>query len=83
MGKKLSFKEAARRRRAAQPPQPSVPGFERVMLFADWCRSKSISPQTGKRLRQQGRIRVVQLSPGRVGVSASADAEFMRACESA
>ena len=77
----LPFKAAARARREAQAPQQSVPGFQRVMPFADWCRTKGFSVNTGKRLRKAGKIRVVQLSPGRVGVTESADAEFMRSCE--
>lgn len=79
----ISFKEAARRRREAQAPQPSVPGFEKVLPFPDWCRLKGFSVNTGKRLRKAGKIRVVRLSSTRVGVSESADAEFMKSCESA
>ena len=81
--KPLSFKEAARRRREAQAPQQSVPGFERVVPFPEWCRYKGVSLNTGKRWRKAGKIKVVQLSANRVGVTASADAEFMRSCESA
>jgi hypothetical protein len=78
----VSFKAAAARRRQAEP-QPAVAGFEKVMPFADWCKQKSISLDTGKRLRAAGKIRVVRLSASRVGVTESADAEFMKACETA
>jgi hypothetical protein len=81
--KLLSFKEAARRRRQAEPAPPPTPGFERVLPFADWCRLKGFSVNTGKRLRKAGKVRVVRLSSTRVGVSESADREFMKSCESA
>jgi hypothetical protein len=81
--KPLPFKAAARARREAQATQGPVPGFERVMPFPDWCRLKGFSINTGKRLRAAGKIRVVRLSATRVGISASEDARFMRACESA
>jgi hypothetical protein len=79
----ISFKEAARRKREAQPLPPTPQGFERVLPFPDWCRLKGISIATGKRYRKAGRIRVVRLSANRVGVTASEDARFMAACESA
>jgi hypothetical protein len=79
---KLSFKARARARREALPPQQSVPGFERVMPFPEWCRYKGFSIQTGKRLRAAGKVRVVYLSATRIGVTESADREFMAACES-
>jgi hypothetical protein len=79
----LSFKEAARRRRQAQAQQQSVPEFERVLPFAQWCALKGFSENTGKRLRKAGKIKVVQLSANRVGVTASADAEYMRSLQSA
>ena len=54
--KPISFKAAAKRRREAQAPPPSVPGFERVMPFRDWCALKGFSVLTGQRLRKEGRI---------------------------
>jgi hypothetical protein len=81
--KLLSFKAAARARRQAEPSPPPTPGFERVLPFPDWCRLKGFSVNTGKRLRKAGKIRVVRLSSTRVGVSESADREFMKACEGA
>jgi hypothetical protein len=80
--KTISPKRAAAARRQAEPPQ-AVPGFERVMPFAEWCKHKSISLDTGKRLRAAGKIKVVKLSTSRIGVTESADAEFMKACASA
>jgi hypothetical protein len=77
---KLSAKAIAKARRDAAP-QPSVPGFERVLEFSAWARSKSISMSTAKRLRAAGKIKVVRLSTTRVGVSESADREFMKSCE--
>jgi len=53
------------------------------MPFPEWCRYKGVSLNTGKRWRKAGKIRVVRLSANRVGVTESADREFMRACESA
>ena len=53
--KPISFKAAAKRRREAQAPPPSVPGFERVMPFRDWCALKGFSVLTGQRLRKEGR----------------------------
>ena len=82
MPKPISFKERARRRRQAEP-KPSVPGFERVLPFPDWCKLKGFSIQTGKRLRAAGKVRVVHLTATRIGVTASADAEYMKSCESA
>jgi hypothetical protein len=81
--KPISFKAAAKRRREAQAPPPSVPGFERVMPFRDWCALKGFSVLTGQRLRKEGRIRVVRLSATRLGVTESAEREYMAACESA
>jgi hypothetical protein len=81
MPKPISFKERARRRRQAEP-KPSVPGFERVVPFADWCKLKGFSINTGKRLRAAGKVRVVRLSTTRIGVTESADREFMKSCES-
>ena len=83
MPKPISFKERARRRREAQAPQPSIPGFEKVLPFATWCKLKGFSLQTGKRLRAAGKVRVVHLTATRIGVTASADAEYMKSCESA
>jgi hypothetical protein len=81
--KPLPYKARARARRAAQPPPPAVPGFERTMPFPDWCRYKGFSVQTGKRLIKTGRVRITWLSPGRFGVTESADRAYMRSCESA
>jgi hypothetical protein len=38
---------------------------------------------TAKRLRAAGKIKVVRLSTTRIGVTESADAEFMKSCETA
>jgi hypothetical protein len=83
MPKPISFKERARRRREAQAPQPSIPGFEKVLPFATWCKLKGFSTNTGKRLIRDGKVKTVRLSPGRIGISESADREFMAACENA
>jgi hypothetical protein len=77
--------ERRQRQRAASRanPQQSAPvrsPFEKVQTFAEWCAGKRISVATGKRLRAAGKIKVVQLSPGRIGVSESADREYMKAC---
>lgn len=79
---KPSPKAIAKARREATPQQ-ATPGFERVLEFGAWARSKSISMSTAKRLRAAGKIKVVRLSATRIGVSESADREFMKACESA
>jgi hypothetical protein len=81
--KTISFKERARRRREAEPPQQPVPGFEKVLPFSQWCRLKGFSVNTGKRLVREGRVKVIRLSQKRIGVSESADRQFMQACESA
>ena len=78
-----SLKEAARRRREAQAPLSSVPGFERVLPFPEWCRLKGISLTSGKRLVRAGKVRVTHLSANRIGISESADRDYMKACESA
>jgi hypothetical protein len=80
---KLSAKAIAKARRQAEPPPQAVPGFERVVPFPDWCKLKGFSIQTGKRLRKAGKVRVVYLSATRIGVTESADREFMKSCESA
>jgi hypothetical protein len=78
-----SAKAIAKARREAQGPPPSVPGFERVLPFADWCRLKNFSANTGKRLIREGKVKITRLSQKRIGVSESADRQFMQACESA
>jgi hypothetical protein len=78
--KKLSHKAIAKRRREANPP-PSIPGFERVLPLAQWLALKNLSYQTGKRLIAEGKIKITHLSQKRIGISESADREFMKACE--
>lgn len=68
-----------RRRQAEQVAKP----FERVIPLQDWANSKSISLTTAKRLRSAGKLKTVQLSANRIGVTESADREYMAGLESA
>jgi hypothetical protein len=75
-----------KRQRAASlaNPEQSAPirsPFEHVMPLPAWCKLKGFSLSTGKRLVRAGKVKVVRLSANRVGVTESADAAYMQACE--
>jgi hypothetical protein len=84
----MSVSELPRRQRQRAASQTSLPQqsptpFEKVMAFPAWCKAKGISLDTGKRLRKAGKIRVIKLSANRVGVTESADREYMQGLETA
>jgi hypothetical protein len=79
--------EINKRRHAASLSNPSksnpIPPFQKMQTFAEWCRGKNFSLSTGRRLRKAGKVKVIQLSPRRLGVTEEADREYLESCESA
>jgi predicted DNA-binding transcriptional regulator AlpA len=59
------------------PPNPPVEHRDRVLTFPQWCAINGFSKATGWRLIRNGDgPPVLQLSPRRVGVKESANAEW-------
>jgi predicted site-specific integrase-resolvase len=52
-----------------------------VYSFVDWCRMRSISVSTGRRLAAAGKIRLIHLSTRRLGVREDDDRAYLAACE--
>jgi hypothetical protein len=65
--------------RRAQQRRASIDDL-RIIKWADWCRLKGFSTDTGRRLRAMGQAPpIVQLSPRRLGVTVRADREWTEA----
>jgi hypothetical protein len=78
----LSRRQRQRATSRANPAQaaPIRSAFERVQTFREWCAGKGISLATGKRLVAAGKVKVIHLSARRIGVTESADREYMENC---
>jgi hypothetical protein len=85
--KKQSPKRAAAGRAELLPPFQFVkpvadfPGVVRVIPFKIWCEMRGLSEWNARRLVKDGKVKVTQLSPRRVGIRTDHDAEYLAACE--
>jgi hypothetical protein len=52
----------------------------RVIPIAEWCAARGVSYHTAWRLGRTGRLRITQLSPGRIGVREDHDREYLESC---
>ena len=61
-------------------PKNSIPRLKRVIPMDEWCEARGISYYTARRLRMAGRLKVTQMSPGRIGVHEDDDAAYLESC---
>ena len=50
-----------------------------ITPFLDWCVMRGISPSTGRRLANAGKVRITHMSARRIGVRSDHDAQFLAA----
>ena len=72
----MTLRESERRERSRKPSRKS----QRILPFKVWCALNSISEATGRRLIAAGKVRVVQLSPRRIGIGEDDNADFQARC---
>jgi hypothetical protein len=60
---------------------PPLLSDHQVLTFPQWCALCAISQRTGRRLIASGRVKVVQLSSQRIGISVAAHRAFLQASE--
>ena len=79
----MTLREVERRQRQreeSQQRETSHRTSQRILSFKQWCQLNSISESTGRRIIRAGKVRVVQLSPRRIGIGEDDNAAFQAAC---
>jgi predicted site-specific integrase-resolvase len=61
-------------------PKNPIPRLKRVIPIQEWCEYRGISYYTARRLRMAGKLKITQISPGRIGVREDHDAEYLASC---
>ena len=61
-------------------PKNPVPRLKRVIPIAEWCEYRGIGYYTARRLRLAGKLKITQISPGRIGVHEDDDAAYLESC---
>jgi predicted site-specific integrase-resolvase len=56
------------------------PRLKRVHPLREWLDARGISYDTAHRLAKAGKLRLTQLSPGRLGVHEDDDAAYLESC---
>jgi hypothetical protein len=79
-GKPRKPRKKQRSWRTGTIPVTLPPWLLKVIPLSQWCAARGVSYDTARRLNQKGRLKLTDLSAGRVGVREDHDKEYLDSC---